>query len=159
MRAAMVICGTLLVALAAGCGGGSDATSTPTVIGSSAVNGSPTPTGEKTSTPVQATPSVAQTAPGETPSPPPVPPEGTPAAKPDNQAAFVAEFRNIQTDLTACSYNPGTGLADCNSVLYSLNPPVVGQDIQCTLWSVQGAPRALACTSAEPVATTYYKIG
>lgn len=65
----------------------------------------------------------------------------------------------METDLTACSYNPGTAIAACTGVPYAVNPPVVGQDAQCTLWSVAGTPKALACTTAEPAATTYYKIG
>ena len=142
------------------CGGGSDSSPTPTAT--NAPQGGTTtagPSSIKTATPVQVTASVAATAPGETPSPPPVAPDGTPAVAPQNQEAFIAPFRGVQIDLSTCSYNPGTAIATCGEVLYALDPPIVGQDVQCTLWTVRDTPRALACTTVEPAATTYFEIG
>jgi hypothetical protein len=162
MRAALLIPALLLTALFIACGGDSDSTPTPVssaTIGPAGQTTAPGSTSAKTATPLQATASVAATAPGETPSTPPVSAEGTPAIAPLQQGAFVAQFRDSQIDLTACSYNPGSGIADCAGVLYALDPPVVGQDVQCTLWEVDGVPRALACTTVEPAATTYFEIG
>jgi hypothetical protein len=113
----------------------------------------------KNATPPAATNSVAATAPGEIPSAPPVAVVGTPAVEPSDQAAFLAQFQNVQTDLQSCSYNPGTALADCSGVQYAIDPPIVGQDIQCTLWLVSATPRALACSSQEPQQTKYYVVG
>jgi len=158
MRAALFISVLTLTALVIACGGGSDSTPTST-NGPASQTTAPGSTSIKTATRAQATVSVAATAPGETPSPPPVAPQGTPAVAPEQQAAFVSQFRNLETDLTACSYNPGTAIADCTGVTYALNPPVVGQDVQCTLWTVGSTPRALACTTVEPAQTIYFEIG
>jgi hypothetical protein len=158
MRKALLIPFLTLMALVIACGGGSDSTATPTSA-PAGLTTAPGSTSIKTATPVHVTASVAATAPGETPSPPPVAPEGTPAAAPDDQAAFVAQFQGFQIDLTSCSYNPGTAIADCTGVLYAVDPPVIGQDVQCSLWTVNGTPRALACTTVEPATTTYFEIG
>jgi hypothetical protein len=162
MRFALIVPFLALAALTIACGGGSDSTSTPSASLTRAPAGdstSPGSTSIKTATPVQVTASVAATAPGKTPSPPPVAPEGTPAVAPDDQSAFVAQFQGVQTDLTTCTYNPRTAIADCTGVQYALDPPVVGQDVQCTLWSVNGTPRALACTTVEPATATYFEVG
>lgn len=165
MRAVLLALSLGLVTALVACGGGSDSTSTPTAktTGSAAPQGSASTAGSatfaKTATPVQATASVAATAPGETASPPPVASVGTPAVAPAQQAAFIASFRDKQTEPSDCSYNPGTAIATCGTTLYALNPPVTGQDAQCTLYKADGEPFAIACTTAEPVATTYYQIG
>jgi glucose/arabinose dehydrogenase len=166
MRAAFLVPALALLSLAIACGGGSDATNTPTRAASSSSSAAPqgggtTPAGTsaKTATPFVPTASVAATAPGQTPSPPPVAAVGTPAVAPAQQAAFVASFRDKQTEPSDCTYNPGTAIATCGDSIYALDPPVSGQDATCTLYKVDGSPFAIACTTAEPVATTYYQIG
>jgi len=165
MRPALVLGGVLLVivALFTGCGGSDKSTSTPTPTSANTVTGTAhtvtaTPAGQKTGTPNAETPSVAVTAPGETPTAPPVAVVGTPAVMPDDQAGFSTSFSGQQVDLRDCLYNPRTAVVDCNTVLYAVDPPLVGQDITCTLWVVNGAPRALACQVGEPAGTTYYEI-
>jgi hypothetical protein len=149
------------VALLTSCGG--DDTSTPTPTATPATGTAhtitATPQSQKTGTPNQQTPSVAATAPGVTPTAPPVAAVGTPAVAPDDQQAFSTSFSGQQVDLSDCIYNPTTAVVNCDSVLYAIDPPIVGQDISCTLWLVAGTPRALACQAAEPPGTTYYKIG
>jgi hypothetical protein len=160
MRALAVASVLTLAAFFAACGGGSSSTSSPTTSSqtlapafATTASGAP-----KSATPPAVTNSVAATAPGEIPTAPPVAVVGTPAVKPGDQAAFLAQFQGVQTDLQSCSYNPGTALADCSSVQYAIDPPIVGQDIQCTLWLVSGTPRALACGSQEPAQTNYYEV-
>jgi hypothetical protein len=157
MRALAVVSALTLAAFFVACGGGSSSTSTPT-ISSQTVAPTLASTAPKSSTPPVETNPVAATAPGEIPTAPPVAVVGTPAVEPGDQAAFLAKFQGVQTDLQSCSYNPGTALADCSSVQYAIDPPIVGQDIQCTLWLVSGTPRALACSSQEPQQAKYYEV-
>ncbi len=142
------------------CGGGSSSTSTPTTSAHTLAPAivATTSAQPKSPTPLAVTNSVAATAPGEIPAAPPVAVVGTPAVEPGDQAAFLAQFQGVQTDLQSCSYNPGTALADCSSVQYAIDLPIVGQDVQCTLWLVSGTPRALACSSQEPQQTKYYEV-
>ncbi len=160
MRAIAVASALTLAALATACGGGSSSTSTPTTSSHTLAPASvATTTAQlKSSTPPAVTNSVAATAPGEIPTAPPVAVIGTPAVEPGDQVAFLTQFQGLQTDLQSCSYNPGTALADCSGVQYAINPPIVGQAIQCTLWLVGGTPRALACSSQEPAQTKYYQV-
>lgn len=160
MRPALALTAALLVAALVACGGGDKSSATPTISGASATARTVTPTsqGQKTGTPNQRTPSVAATAPGEVPTAPPVASIGTPAAAPADQAAFSTSFTGQQVDLKECRYNPTIAVVKCDAVLYAIDPPIVGQDITCTLWLVSGTPRALACQASEPPGTTYYEI-
>lgn len=159
MRPVFLSIATLAIILLAACGGDDDATPTPAASGSATIRTiTPTPEGAKTGTPDQRTPSVPATAPGETPTVPPVASVGTPAAAPDDQEAFSTSFTGQQVDFSDCVYNPTTAVVNCQSVLYAIDPPMVGQDVSCTLWIVSGTPRALACQAVEPPGTTYYEI-
>jgi hypothetical protein len=161
MRPALALTAALLIAAFVACGGGDKSTATPTSTGASATarTVTATPQGQKTGTPNQQTPSVAVTAPGETPTAPPVASVGTPAAAPADQAAFAASFSGQQVDLRNCAYNPTTAIVNCDGVLYAIDPPMAGQDVSCTLWLISATPRALGCQAAEPPGAKYYKIG
>lgn len=163
MKPALVL--TLLLALAAllaSCGGSGDSTATPTLASaspSSVRTVTATPQGQKTALPTEApTVSVAPTAPGDTPTAPPVSVQGTPAAAPADQAGFAAQFAGHDVSFGDCLYRPTTGVATCAGVLYALDPPLVGQDITCQLWIVDGSPKALACSAVQPQGTTYYEV-
>lgn len=160
MRPVFLFAAAILIGAAVACGGGGDkSTHTPTTTRTSTARSiTPTPQGSKSATPNQSSPSVAATAPGETPSPPPVAAVGTPAAAPADQTAFATSFSGQQVDLRDCVYNPTTAVVNCQSVLYAIDPPMVGQDVTCTLWLVSDTPRAIACQAAEPPGTTYYEI-
>jgi hypothetical protein len=160
MRAFAVASVLTLAAFFAACGGGSSSTNTPTTSVHTLAPAivATTSAQPKSPPPPAATNSVAATAPGAIPTAPPVAVVGTPAVEPSDQAAFLARFQGVQTDLQSCSYNPGTALADCSGIQYAINPPIVGQAIQCTLWQVSATPRALACSSQEPAQTKYYEV-
>ena len=84
---------------------------------------------------------------------------GTPAVEPSDQATFLASFQGKDVGAQACTYNPGTAIADCFGVLYAVDPPIVAQGIDCVLWLVGETPLAIACTSQEPQQSKYYQIG
>ena len=163
MRLILLSACFLLVTYLYACGGSDSPTATPGAQEvSPSVTSHPitdTPVGQKTGTPpVQGTPSVAVTAPGDTFTPPPVPAGGTPAAAPADQQAFSTSFTGQPVDFQTCLYRLTAGIVDCNSVLYAISPAMTGQDVTCTLWVVSGTPHALACQAAEPPGTTYYEI-
>jgi hypothetical protein len=148
----------LLATLLAACGGDDNDTPTPTPTTSGTATVKTSSGSEKSPTPQSSEPSPAVSAPGGTPTAPPVSAIGTPAPAPADQQAFSTSFAGQQVDQRDCLYNPGTGVVNCQSVLYAIDPPMVGQDITCTLWVVSGAPRAIACHAEEPPGTTYYEI-
>jgi hypothetical protein len=164
MRNAYLVVALVFALLIAACGG-SSSTSTPTVSGSSSATGTTAPAGgtstedpAKSATPVVPTSSVAATAPGTLPPTPITAGVGTPAVQPDDLAKFLDQFSGRQTDYTFCTYNPGTGVADCAGVQYGLAPPVVAQDVQCTLWSLSGTPKGMTCVGQDLLNSQYYEI-
>ncbi len=99
------------------------------------------------------------TAPGDVPTAPPTAPEGTPAVAPDDEGAFIGQFFGQQIDPEGCTYNPTTALVTCaERGLYAIDPPIVGQDISCSIWIVSGVAELIQCTSIQPENTTYYEI-
>lgn len=99
------------------------------------------------------------TAPGEVPTPPPPAAEGTPAVAPADESAFLGQFAGLDVQIEACSYNPATALTSCPGYgLYAIDPPMVGQDVQCSIWLVDGVPRALQCRAADPPEPRNYEI-
>lgn len=170
LRLALVL-GALTIVLAfAACGDDDDkpsgsaipASTTPATTGEPGGD-SPTPVDTsdgKTETPGPGTQTVVPTAPGEVPTPPPTASEGTPAIKPDDEAAFLARFEGAEITFVTCVYNPSTALTDCgDNGKYAIDPPIVGQDITCELWIVEGESRAIQCRSVEPAQTVNYEIG
>jgi len=146
------------------CGDDDDATPTPTIT---SVPSSPTATttepggGQKTEGPSEspddATP--LPTAPGDVPTAPPTADEGTPAVAPDDEGAFVGQFLGQPIDQEGCAYDPAKALVTCSGRgLFAIDPPIVGQDISCSIWIVSGAAELIQCTSQQPLDTTYYEI-
>ena len=158
-----------LLVFAAACGGDDSGTSTPTHTGASE---SPTATesggasaspGNDGKTPgTDGSPgatSPGATAPGEVPTPGPTAPGGTPAVAPADESAFLAQFQGQPIDSVNCAYNPSTALTNCGDHgLYSIDPPIVGQDTQCTLLIVNGTPRVVQCHTVDPLQTRNYEI-
>ncbi len=145
------------------CGDDDDASPTPTTSGSSSPTPSTTapPGDHKTAGPSES-PGVAtplSTAPGDVPTAPPTASEGTPAVAPDDEGAFVGQFLGQPIDQESCTYDPVTALVTCSERgLYAIDPPIVGQDISCSIWIVSGAAELIQCTSVQPLDTTYYEI-
>jgi hypothetical protein len=157
MRAILIALALTLAALSAACGGGSS-TGTPTATGSQAIESAAATATQgtaKTVTPLQQTASVAATAPGVTPTAPPVSTQGTPAAIPEDETSFIQSLNGRHTTFSDCAYNPSTDIANCDGVLYSLDPPIVAEAIICTLWHVDGQPYAVSCSAR---ATHFYEI-
>jgi hypothetical protein len=159
MRAVPIAVALTFLALFAACGGGSSSTDTPT--GSQATESAAVTTTQgpdKTVTPLHQTASVAATAPGGTPTAPPVSTNGTPAAIPEDETSFIQTLNGRHTILSECIYTPSTDIADCDGVLYSLDPPIVAEGINCTLWHVDDQPYTISCSQTEPQGTHFYQI-
>ena len=148
------------------CGDGDDATPTPTFT---TTPGPPSPAAsttapagdQKTEGPSESPADVtaAPTAPGDVPTAPPTASEGTPAVAPDDEGAFVGQFEGQPIDQESCTYDPTTALVTCSERgLYAIDPPIVGQDISCSIWIVSGAAELIQCTSIQPQETTFYEI-
>jgi hypothetical protein len=103
-------------------------------------------------------PTAAPTAPGVVPTAPPTSAVGTPAVAPEDQFAFAAQFEDKQVEFEQCSYDPTTALVSCPSADYAIDPPIVGQDISCAVWIVDGVREVVGCTSLDPLASVYYDI-
>jgi hypothetical protein len=118
----------------------------------------PTPTpGAEEKTPGTGEQSPIQTS-GATAPPPAA--QGTPAVEPPDTVAYLAQFQG-RPDIgeEACIYSPSTRLTDCvGRGLYSVRPPLGGQDVSCFLTIAGGTPEFIRCTSAEPSETKWYDI-
>ena len=169
MRPALLAVTTLscaLVALAIACGDDGNATPTPTRIavitgGPETVTPAPGSPDHKTAPPSQTAPAsgAAETPEGATPTPPPPAAEGTPAVAPANEAVFLAQFQGQTITQETCVYNPATVLTDCAAYgIYAIDPPIAGQDVNCTLLLVSGVARAVQCTTVEPQQSKTYEI-
>ena len=170
LRFAPVYLAAIIFSLAViACGGDDDDAPTPTRTPTAAPTiTSPSPAStnapaddDKTEpTPTSPAPiTLAPTAPGEVPTAPPTASEGTPAIAPADEGLFIGQFFGQPVDTEECTYNPTTALVTCpGRGLYAIDPPIVGQDISCIIWIVDGATRAIQCTSVQPVGTTTYEI-
>jgi len=144
------------------CGDDDDVTSTITPGPSSSSASTTAPAGDQktggpSESPGDAT--IAPTAPGDVPTAPPTASEGTPAVAPDDEGAFIGQFFGQPIDPESCTYNPTTALVTCaDRGLFAIDPPIVGQDISCSIWIVSGAAELIQCTSIQPENTTYYEI-
>jgi hypothetical protein len=162
-----------LLAIAAACGDDDDgngtatpsagaATETETAPATENGNGeAPTADDDKTPDPddTPETTSPAATGPGDPPTAPPPAPGGTPAVRPEDQSAFLAQFDGLPIDQSDCAYNPATALTNCGQFgLYSIDPPIAGQDAQCSILIVSEVPRIVQCRTAEPSQTINYEI-
>lgn len=171
LRLASLLLVTVAVTLAAlACGDDDDAgTPTPTAVTESPTatdgvtpGGQTTAAGDdlKTSPPDGSGGSVppVATAPGDVPTAPPTASTGIPAVAPDDQGAFAGQFEGQVVEFETCAYNPTNGLVTCPQAEYRIDPPMVGQDISCTVWVVSGVREVVQCTSIEPTETIYYEI-
>jgi len=157
-----------LLVMAVACGGDDDGngdTASPTeTAGTASARPSPTedgaasPTGGGDKTPSGETPDEVTPAPTETGSQPTPAAEGTPATVIEDPNYFSDKYPDQSFDESACAFSPVTYVVTCGSDKYAPNPPLTGQDVQCFLWSADGTPVAIRCTSQEPLLTIYYEI-
>jgi len=146
-----------LAGLVLACGGDDDGDSEPTQTRTAAATRSrtPSPSGNEKSPGPEDTPVETQGA-----TAPPAAGQGTPAAEPADTIAYLSQFQG-RTDLgeEGCAYDPSTRLSDCGARgIYSVSPPLGGQDISCSITIVSGVPEFITCTSAEPSETKWYEI-
>jgi hypothetical protein len=158
----------LIGGIALACGGGDDDNgdgSEPTRTRTVSATTSPTAaagTATTTAGPDEKTPGTDGESPIQTSgatAPPPAS-QGTPAVEPADTIAYLAQYQG-RTDIgeEACTYIPATRLTDCGPRgLYSVRPPLGGQDVSCFITIAGGAPEFIRCTSAEPSETKWYDI-
>jgi hypothetical protein len=124
-----------------------------------------TPTSEPTEVPTQqpSPTDIEETAIGETPiieptavtpaaSPIPI---GTPAIAP----ADLSLYEGMAIDQEECFFDPRAALANClGRGLYSVDPPLTGEDISCSILIIEEEPVVVFCRSHEPQDAVYYAI-
>ena len=111
----------------------------------------PSPTGEETTAAVE-TPTIEPTV--ATPAASPIA-VGTPAVAP----ADLSPYEGMAIDQEECLFDPLTALANClERGLYTVDPPLIGEDISCSILIVQDEAVALLCRSQEPQEAVYYAI-
>ncbi len=146
------------------CGDDDAASPTPTITAapSSPAASTTAPAGDQKTEGPSESPgdgTVGPTAPGDVPTAPPIASEGTPAVAPADQGAFVGQFLGEQIEPEGCTYDPTEALVTCaERGLFAIDPPIVGQDISCSIWIVSGEAELIQCTSVQPQKTTYYEI-
>jgi hypothetical protein len=149
-----------LLAFAAACGDDDGGTATPTntsggesltateINGETASPESDSKTPGSSESPGETSP--AATAPGDVPTPGPTAPGGTPAVAPADESAFLAQFAGQSFDQQDCAYNPASALTNCGANgLYSIDPPIVGQDTQCSILFFSNVPRVIQCHTID----------
>ena len=140
---------------------GDDNSSTPTVGQTPTAASEPTAT-EPATPGSQKTPPPEESPGAQTPIPritfvPTLTPgaEGTPAVAP----ADLSQYEGETIDDEQCSFDPAAGTASCpGRGTYALTPPLIGEDVSCSVLIVQAEPVAVRCTSQEPLQTVYYEI-
>ena len=171
LRFALIFLAAIVFSLAViACGGDDDDAPTPTAaptITSPSPASTTTPADDrKTAPPPESFAPVtfAPTAPGEVPTAPPTASDGIRAVAPDDEGLFIGQFFGQPLDTEDCTYNPTTALVTCpGRGLYAIDPPLVGQDISCNIWIVDGATRVIQCTVIReddlPDTTSYEILG
>ncbi len=149
-----------LVLLTLACNGDGGTPATPGATPAETPTSEPTevPTQQPSPTDIEETPTVGQTPTIEptavTPAASPVL-TGTPAVAP----ADLSLYEGMAIDQEECSFDPRTALANClGRGLYSVDPPLTGQDISCSILIVEEEPVVLFCRSQEPLKAVYYAI-
>ncbi len=148
-----------LVLLALACNGDGGTPATPSATPEETSTSEPTevPTQQPSPTDIEETaigetPIIEPTA--VTPAASPIP-MGTPAIAP----ADLSLFEGMAIDQEECFFDPRTALANClDRGLYSVDPPLTGEDISCSILIVEEEPVVLFCRSQEPQKAVYYAI-
>jgi hypothetical protein len=121
--------GLALVAFA--CDGGDQDSATPT----------PTPTITPVGTP----------SPDSTPSSPEL--GAVRITPPENRREFVDQLEDEQILGERCTYDATSGTADCGARgLYELDPPLPGDEGECSVFLVEDQPIAVSCATATTAA-------
>ncbi len=128
---------------------------------------SPAATADSTQTPT-ATADGKTPGPGETPgatpeptTPPPTPASvGTPAKAIDKVAEFLNKYKDKEITFEDCHYNPTTFVTDCGAKhgLFAIGPPLVGEDIACSIGLVEDKAEMIRCQVQEPLTSAYFDI-
>ncbi len=153
---AVVLSAVVLALLVLSCSGGGGPPATPspgpgettTTEPAESPTLKPTPTSDGEATPTAGATATATTA----PTPAAI---GTPAVAP----ADLSRFQGQTIDEDECLFDPRTAVVTCpGRGTFAIDPPLVAQDISCSVLIVQNEPVAIRCSSQEPLQTVYYDI-
>lgn len=149
---AAVLAPALLILACAG-DGGPATTANPSPGGTSTAQ--PSPTAIQQSSPTATI--------GQTPTPEPATP--TPTAQPESTPipaiapADLTQYQGQTINLEECLFDPRTSLATCpGRGTYAPEPPIIGEDISCSILIVEDRPIALQCRSQQPQQAITYAI-
>ena len=125
---------------------------TPTNGPTEVLTQQPSPTDIEETAAIGETPIIEPTA--VTPAASPIP-IGTPAIAP----ADLSLYEGMALDQEECFFDPRTALANClGRGLYSVDPPLTGEDISCSILIIEEEPIVVFCRSQEPQNAVYYAI-
>ncbi len=125
---------------------------TPTNGPTEVLTQQPSPTDIEETPAIGETPIIEPTA--VTPAASPIP-IGTPAIAP----ADLSLYEGMALDQEECFFDPRTALANClGRGLYSVDPPLTGEDISCSILIIEEEPIVVFCRSQEPQNAVYYAI-
>lgn len=148
-----VILALALLALACDSDGGPATTPSPSPGQTPTTQPSPTPTQQPSPmATIEETPSTDTSSPTPTPMP-------TAMVIPAIGPTDITQLDITAPDFEDCLFDPRSTLATCpGRGTYAPDPPIIGEDISCSIVLIADQPILLLCRSEDPPQAIYYTI-